>query len=765
MGKNEYGETPKVFELKEAEGIQLEEYWDVIKRRKKVLIYFSISVVIIAMIWAFIQTPIYEAKGTLMIESDQRNVLMFPDTYTLQTIGRDEYLVTQVKILKSRALAKSVIEELKIGELFGTQKSSFELGQLFSIFKKKKPITKEEQMTSTITNFLDILGVEIIEDSRLVEVTYQSKDPQQCAKVVNTLFDKYVNFNLRIKTESIKMASEFLTTQIEDLRRTLNQKERELQDYSKRKELFYLSGEETTVVEKFADLNNAFTEAQINRINKESVYRELKSKKFENYPQVSTNQLVQQLKKEHSEVETEYKRKTQIFKDSYPEMQRLISQMEYLQKRIQNESVDIGRKALQEAEADYQTAKSKEDSLAGLLNRQKQDVVSTNTSAIYYNSLKIEVTNMRSLLDHLTKKQKESLLTSRLEGLQTSNIKIIDQAEVPISAIAPKKKSIFTFALLLGIFGGLGLVFLLDWTDKTIKTPDEIERMLKLPSLGFIPAIGDEYFFSPYGSFNAAYSLYSEKSKKLNNEKMIKQIELANYLEPESMYAENYRNIRTAILLSTPDSLPRLMTVTSAKPQEGKTATAVNLAISFTKLDKKVLIIDADLREPRIHKIFKTRNNMGLSSVLAGKATIDEVLLSTEIKNLSIIPSGPLPPTPGELLNTKSMKDLIYHVREHFDFIFLDSPPLVGIMDPIILAHYSDAVLLITSSGKTHIRLLEKARDDLNKHANIRLLGVVLNKVDMKKDGYRYYAYNHYKYLDEYKVGSEKTMKKLGGEK
>ncbi|MCU0290068.1 MAG: Wzz/FepE/Etk N-terminal domain-containing protein, partial [Acidobacteria bacterium] len=230
MGKNEYGETPKVFELKEAEGIQLEEYWDVIKRRKKVLIYFSISVVIIAMIWAFIQTPIYEAKGTLMIESDQRNVLMFPDTYTLQTIGRDEYLVTQVKILKSRALAKSVIEELKIGELFGTQKSSFELGQLFSIFKKKKPITKEEQMTSTITNFLDILGVEIIEDSRLVEVTYQSKDPQQCAKVVNTLFDKYVNFNLRIKTESIKMASEFLTTQIEDLRRTLNQKERELQD-------------------------------------------------------------------------------------------------------------------------------------------------------------------------------------------------------------------------------------------------------------------------------------------------------------------------------------------------------------------------------------------------------------------------------------------------------------------------------------------------------------------------------------------------------
>ncbi|HLP46156.1 MAG TPA: GumC family protein, partial [Candidatus Kapabacteria bacterium] len=411
MGKNEIGEMEKVLGLNEEEKIQLEEYWELIKRRKNILVYFSLFVVAVAMAWTFMQAPVYEAKGTLMIDPDQRNVLMFPDAYALQNSIMDEYLVTQVKILKSRTLARSVLEDLRIlGESGSPKKTSFEPASLLSFFKKKE-ISKDGEMTAAINGFLGILAVEIIPDSRLVEVSYTSTNPELCAKVVNTLFDKYINFNLRIKTESIQLASEFLTTQIDDLRKALTQKERELQDYGKRKELFYLSGEETTVVEKFADLNTAFTEAQIFRINKESIYLELKNKKFADYPQVSSDALIQGLKKEHSEIETDYKRKTLIFKDSYPEMQRLLSQMNYLRERIDGESLDRGRKALQEAEAEYQTAKKKEDSLAGLLSRQKQDVVATNTSAIYYNSLKIEVTNMRNLLDHLIKKQKESMLT------------------------------------------------------------------------------------------------------------------------------------------------------------------------------------------------------------------------------------------------------------------------------------------------------------------------------------------------------------------
>jgi capsular exopolysaccharide synthesis family protein len=765
MLKNESGEIEKTFGLDEEEGFQLEEYWEVIKRRKNLLIYFSLSVVIGIMVWAFMQTPVFEARGTLMIEKDQRNVLMFADAYALQTGARDEDLITQVKILKSRTLARDVIEDMKLLEQGQPDnKPSFGLGSLLALFKKKQDTSKEVVMSSAVSKFLGILKVEIIQDSRLVDVRYRSANAGLAADVVNTLFDKYIDFNLRMKTESTKLASDFLTTQIEDLRNTLSRKERELQEYGKRKELFYLSGEETTVVEKFADLNKAFTEAQIYRINKEAVYREMKGKSFENYPEVRTNQLVQNLKKEHSSVEVEYKRKAQIFKDSYPEMQRLKSQLASLQQRIDSETRDIGRKALSEAEDEYQSAKKKEDSLAQLLGQQKQDVVATNTNAIYYNSLKIEVTNMRSLLDHLVKKEKESMLSSRLEGLQTSNIKIIDQAEVPISPVFPKKKSIFIMALFLGIGGGLGLIFLLDWLDKTVKTPDQVEKLLKLPSLGFIPAVGSGNPHSYYAY--SYYSQYSDKRKKTKDEEKLKEIELSNYVAPESIYAENYRNIRTSILLSTPDQPPRVMAVTSALPQEGKTATVINLAVSFTNLGKKVLVIDGDLRKPRIHSILRTKNTAGLSSLLVGRSAISDVVLMTEIHNLFIIPSGPVPPNPTELLNARVMENLLQEVKEHFDFVFIDSPPLVGIMDPVIIGHHADGVLLVTWGGKTHKRVIEKARDELKKY-NIRLLGVVLNKVNMKKSGYGYYAYDSYKYQYGYKAGYKKKKKeeKKGGMK
>lgn len=762
MYKNENGDLEKSYGIIDEEGIKIEEYWDIIKRKKNLLIYFSLSVVIVAMAWAFIQAPVYEARGTLMIENDQRNVLMFPEAYALQTGVKDEYLITQVKILKSRTLARSVIEDLKLSTQNGLQKKpSFVFGSLLSLFKKTKGISKDEEMSSAISDFLKILDVENIQDSRLVEVKYRSTSPELSSKVVNSLFNKYLDFNLRIKTESIKLASEFLTTQVEELRKTLSQKERELQEYGKRKELYYLSGEETTAVEKFADLNKVFTDAQIFRINKESVYRELKGKKFENYPAVSTNQLIQDLKKEHSTVEAEYKRKAQIFKDSYPEMQRLISQLEYLQKRIDSESLDIGRKALQEAEAEYQAAKKKEDSLANLLNQQKQDVVSTNTSAIYYTSLKIEVTNMRNLLDHLVKKQKESMLSSKLEGLQTINIKIIDLAEIPISPVSPKKKSIFVFSLIIGICGGLGLIILLDWMDKTIKVPEQVEKFLKLPSLGFIPLInsagGDHYNFG-----YVYYSHYSEIKKNLEDEKKIKEIELSNYLDPESIIAENYRNIRTSILLSTPDHHPRILSITSALPQEGKTATVINLAISFTHMNKKVLVIDGDLRKSRVHKVFKTKNTAGLSSLLVGRNKLSEVLINSEIRNLYFVPSGPVPPNPTELLNSVTMKDLLIYVKDHFDFIFLDSPPMMGIMDPILIGHLSDGVLLVAWSGQTHKKLIEKTRDEFNKY-KIHVLGVILNKVDMRKNSYNYnyYTNDNYKFPYGYRYGYKEKKREI----
>jgi capsular exopolysaccharide synthesis family protein len=532
------------------------------------------------------------------------------------------------------------------------------------------------------------------------------------------------------------MASEFLTKQISELRQTLDNKSRALQEYGKRKEIFPVKkGEDTTVINKLQQLNNEYTNTQINRVNKETEYRELKNKPFTDYPEVLKNPVINDLKNRYSRLEGEYKKKSELFKPEYPEMQQLLKELDTVSKQIETESRELGRKILKEAETQFNYAFQKETELEKMLKEHQKTVVSTNNDAIYYESLQIEVENIRTLLEHLVKKEKESMLTSRLEGIQTSNIKVIDYAEVPISPVFPNPKVTILVALFLGLIGGVVLVIAVDWLDQTFKNPEDVEKLLKIPCLGFIPMLGDHYSESIY-SYNQERSVVDEN---------IKEIEMANYVSSKSVYAENYGNIRTSILMSTPNHPPQVITVTSAAPREGKTATLVNLAISFTKLDKKVLLIDGDMRRPRLHKVFKLKNLHGLSSLLVGRSGLKDIIAKSDIENLYIIPSGPIPPNPSELLNTKMMEMLMEKCKEQFDFIFIDSPPMIGIVDPLIIGNYAEGIILITWGGKTHKKAIEKAKRELDKY-RLRVLGMVLNKVRLNKQSYRYYSQYSYNY-------------------
>jgi capsular exopolysaccharide synthesis family protein len=345
---------------------------------------------------------------------------------------------------------------------------------------------------------------------------------------------------------------------------------------------------------------------------------------------------------------------------------------------------------------------------------------------------------MTNLLDFLTRRQKESMLTSRLDGLQTSNIKIVDRAEIPMKPFSPNKQRSLLMALMLGIGGGIFLIFALNYLDNSVKSPDEVEKLLKLPALGFVPAAGTK-------AGQSYYSHYYSDRKKQQNDQRLKTIELVNLKEPESTYAEHYRNIRTSLLLSTPDQPPKVFVVTSALPQEGKTATDINLAIAFTQLGKKVLILDCDLRRPRVHKIFRIKNTVGLTSFLVGRSRIEDVIQRYPGEpNLHIITSGPIPPNPVELLISKVMKEMMAGLRQHYDFIFIDAPPLMGIQDSILLGEYADGILLVAWGGKTPRKVIEKAKNEIEKF-NIRLLGVILNKVNLRRFAYAYSSY-HYKY-------------------
>jgi capsular exopolysaccharide synthesis family protein len=707
------------------EGFNIDKYWKIIKPRLHLVIIITLFMVAAAYIKVSTKTPIYVATGLLMIEPESRNIVMFDNRPSFYGY-RNEYFNTQIKILQSRTLAKEVMDE-------------------FASTPAGNPLMKEEGGF-----FHEGPLVTPLEYTRLVQVGFKTTDPQASADLVNILFVKFRDFNLKVKTQSSEDAASYIDKQVENLQQDLTQKEIEMQAYGKQKELFYLSQEDSTVVEKFSVLNKAYTEAQINRVNKESIYEELRGTSYENFPQVKKSQLIDSLENSYSTLEDQYTKKSQIFKSSYPEMTQLKSQMDSLQQRIKEETKNIAQKTLKEARSEFQSAKKKEDSLLNLLNQQKGLMVSSNSDAIYYKTLGIEVDNMRSLQNYLVRKQKESVLSSRLEGIRTSNIKIIDKAKVPDLPIDSGMKKTLLAALMLGLSLGFGLIFLIDFLDRTIKTPEEVKSILGVPALGTIPATDSKIVNSYYGSYYSyGYGSGKKKKKQEQNSPQKKDIELINFLEPESPFAENYRSIRTSILLSIPRHPPKIISISSALPSEGKTATTINLAISFSQLGKKVLIIDGDMRRPRMHKIFKIKNTTGLSSYLVGRAKLTDILQKVSIKNLFVVPAGPMPPNPTELIDSEVMAATLQKFMTRVDFIFIDTPPLIGIVDPILLGKHSDGMLLVTWAGKTHRNVVEKAIAELDKF-KVRTLGVVLNKVALKRTGYGYnYSYYSYRYKDK----------------
>ncbi len=686
------------------EGFQIEKYWRIIKPK----LHWPIALALIFTLAVFVRnsmkTPMYMASGLLMIEPE-KDIINLTGNYGYSDY-RNEYFNTQLRILQSRSLAKTVYEE--IGAYPG-------------------------------------ISISPIEMTRLVNISCINPDPEMAAKIINTLFDKYIEFNALIKTRSSREISTSIGKQISELRERLAQKEEELQKYSKKKDLYFLSRRDSTVVENFSDLNRAYTQAQINRVNKESIYTELKGMKFEDFPMIKNSTLISSLKGEYSRLEAEYRNKSQIYKEDYPQMVQLRSQLESQLDRINKETRELAGKTLKEARTEYSSAKKEEDSLKELLNKQKGEMSTSNTDAIYYNSLNVEVSNMNTLLNYLVRRQKESLLSSEMEGLQTNNIRVVDRAEVPKFPLSSSRRRALVIAFMFGAGLGLGLIFLVDFLDRTLKSPEDVKTFLNVAALGMIPS-------SEGKSGLSYYSYHYGSKKKAASKGVVKNIELINFRDPESPFSEHYRSIRTSIQLSTPKSPPKIISVSSAMPGEGKTTTVVNLAVSFAQLGKKVVIIDGDLRKPRIHKIFKLKNTLGMSSFLAGRAKVSDILQKTHVPNVFVATSGPIPPNPAELIDSEIMSTMLVKIMEKVDYIFIDTPPMIGIVDPILVGKHSDGMILVTWGGKTRIDNVKKAKDEIDKFG-IRLLGVVLNKIYFKRSEYSYnynYSYSYsYKYKED----------------
>jgi len=742
--------------------IDLLDYWRVIVRRKWVGITFAGAIILVTAIFSFVATPQYKATATLLIEEESSRILTIDEAtgYEPRVVQDLRAYNTQLRLLKSKSLAERVARKLNLLSRpeFGAgqkPKTSLMAGLkyvfTFKWLKSKKSqvegsdLLLPESPYSLLANSLrNAIEVSPVKDTKLVEVSFTFLSPTLATEIINAFAEEFVKFSIEKRYSSTQQASDFLTETIANLRDDLAAKERELQRYGQEKDIVFLSETESATVSTFASLSAARDQAMLERIRAEAEYRELTNLEGESLPQLISDPAVQQLKTEFTTLRAEYEEKSRLLKPEHPEMVRIRARLDSLRTEI--------NKAAEAAEAKVRAAQQNEATITAQLNRQKAEVARMKNNAILYNSIKSEVESKRRLLNTLLERQSETQLSAQLRGLNASNITIIDRAEVPKKPVSPDKKNNLLMALLIGIFGGIGLCFLFDYLDDTIKGPEDVEKLAALPSLGVIPYLPPEGISKSkkYGAYlKHKYAYGRENPEKEHTLPEVKEIELINHLHPTLPLAEDYRTVRTSILLSSAERRPKSIVFTSPLIQEGKTATTVNVAISFAQLEERVLLIETDLRKPRLHRLFKVRNIDGLTGFLTGKIALKDIVNKTFVENVWLIPSGPVPPNPAELLNSRKMKDLVEEVSHIFDIVLMDSPPILAVIDPVIIASLADGVIMIVRSGKTRRKPFLAAVEELRR-ARANILGVVFNAADLSKEGayyskyYRYYKYKAY---------------------
>jgi len=722
------------------------EYWRILVKRRWAILSVVTVLMVLSLIYSFTATPVYKAISNIMIEEPTSSVLTLQDI--LSQSGSSNGLTTtffntQLKILGSRTLAERVAKKMNLAarpelqapvrlssSLFQNLKSVLTLKWLSrsgSAGESANPqAVPADPYSPYVIMILKGISISPVTDTNLVEVSYKSIYPRMATDIVNMLVDEFVRFTIETRYEATQQTSEFLNEQIAQLRDELAAKEKELQRYGEDKKLLSLNDKESSVVSKYTEVTKAYTDATLKRIKAEADLQQLRSYKIDAPPQFISNPLIQTLRSSYSQLKTEYDEKSKSLGAGNPEMIQLKAKMDSTKSELQSE---IG-KAIAALETDLRAAQSLEGSLKALQETQRADVSRSNSDGILYRSLQVDIESKKSLLNQMVSKQEEAMVSARMTGMGTSYIKIVDRAVVPDKPFGPIPLRNAAVALILGLIFGVGFAFLADFIDNTIKEPEDMEHLTGLPSLGVIPQFavngtGRKYGYTSRYRYNYRYGKARNAAEE---EKMagVTEVELINHLFPRINIAEDYRTVRTSIMFSLPGKGSKAMVFTSSSPQEGKSATVANLGISFAQLGVKVVVVDADLRKPRQHKIFKVKNTSGLSDYLTGRRSFDEIIQKTAIDSFWVVPSGPHPPNPAELLNSEMMKDFVRLLKERFDVVLIDTPPVMAVIDPVIVSSYVDSTVIVLRTGKAARKPVLRTVSELRR-AQAKIIGVVFN--------------------------------------
>lgn len=708
----------------------LSDYVRILYKRRWIAGTALLVVLVSVIVYTFTATPIYQARAQLLIEVENPNVVSFKEVIE-QERATNDYYQTQYRILQSRTLARRALDKLQMWDQFQRPAQRFTLRSLIAApvgymrglvapAREIEPRAEDETAAQSriIDQFISSLTVAPIRNSRLVDVKYASPHPEVAAAVANAIASTYIEQSLEFKFTASKEASDWLGLRLAEQRRQVETSEAALQRYREQNDALSLEERQNIVVQKLADLNGAVTRAKTERIQKEATYNRIRAiqddrSALDTVPAILTNQFVQQQKTELADLQRQQAQLSDKLGERHPDMVKIRLAIQTAETKIQGEIAKI----IESMKNDFQTTLSQEQSLMRALEQQKHDALALNRKGIDYGALQRDAASNRQIFEALMQRTKETGISGELK---TSNIRIVDPAETPRSPSSPKKLA----NLMLGVIGGgilaLGLAFFFEYADNRVKSPAEIKDYLGVPFLGMIPAVTDASDGAPLLTKGVSAG-----------------------------FAEAMRMVRTNLLFSSADDDSRTIVITSTGPGEGKTLVASNLALALGQTGQRVLLIDGDMRRPRVHDVFEMTQEPGLSNLLVGEAKTSEAVRQTASKGLWILPAGRTPPNPAELLGSTRFKDFVATVGQHFDCVVIDSPPVMAVADAAIITHIVSSVVFVVGAEMTNRNVAQTAVEQLVA-AKGRVIGAVLNRVDLTHNSYYYSQYYRREYGDYY---------------
>jgi polysaccharide biosynthesis transport protein len=707
---------------------QFFKYLGLAIKHRWLILACCVSGLVTGLLVTFTSTPIYRATASIKIDLIAARVVKLdtpgdPDGYTGDA---RRFYQTQYEILKSRSLAERVASnlDLRADSGFVNPPPSSSWGKLRRMIFPEKPREKLDlaQRKAAAASLIEG-GLTVFQapNSSIVRISFDNPDPVWTQTIANAVAQGFTDANLERRYGSTAYARKFLEEKLADLKIKLEDSEKALVAYAEKEQIITSKSKDQQPLadSDLVSLNAALQQVRAERIRAEEQWDQASKTKELILPQVLNDKSIMVLREKRAVLASDYQEKLATFKPDYPDMRRLKAQIAQFDAEI-DRAVTVIKGSLK---SHYESLRQQEEMLQKNIEDARGKVLTDRNKNIQMQILQREADSTRTLYDGLLQQYKDIGVAG---ATGTNNVSVIDRAEVPGAPYKPNLWRNLQLWFLLGLLGAAAAVAALEIWDDTFKSPEDIEDQLGLTVLGLIPRIKENIFECLRDS-------------------------------PVSGISEAYRSLRTALQFSTSNGLPRTLVVTSPKAGEGKSTTSVALAVNFAQLGMKVLLIDADLRNPSAHRLLGREAERGLTNYLVGTASAEDILQATEVSGLMFMASGPVPPNPAELLAGQNMARLLSTASEHFDAVIVDAPPILGLADAPLLANVAAGTLLVLGAGEARRGVVKTALKRLH-FARAQVIGVVMNKFDMRAASYAYHSYG-YGALEYYGSGSKSLAK------